>query len=161
RRAAVHPLLALPEPEVGARLLRSGAWFGVGGDPAAADLVAALGGRAVPVADEDRAAYHAAACVASNLLVALLDQAYRLAAQAGMPPAALLDLVRGTVDNVAALGPAGALTGPVARGDWATVESHRRAVAALGDADLAGYDAMAALAGRLAGHRAGVEVPCA
>ena len=53
------------------------------------------------VAGADRAAYHAAAAVASNHLVALLGQAERIAARAGVPFEALLDLVRATVANVA------------------------------------------------------------
>jgi predicted short-subunit dehydrogenase-like oxidoreductase (DUF2520 family) len=80
------------------------------------------------VADDDRAAYHAAAVIASNHLVAVLGQAERVAAQAGVPFEAYLDLVRATVDNVAELGPAAALTGPAARGDDATIQRHLDAV---------------------------------
>ncbi|MBV9934109.1 MAG: DUF2520 domain-containing protein, partial [Actinobacteria bacterium] len=113
RRAALHPLVALPSAEVGADRLR-GAWFAVAGDPLVRKVVDALGGHALEVRDEDRAAYHAAACIASNHLVALLGQVERVAASAGLPLDAYLDLVGGTVDNVAHLGPAAALTGPVA-----------------------------------------------
>jgi predicted short-subunit dehydrogenase-like oxidoreductase (DUF2520 family) len=98
------------------------------------------------VADADRAAYHAAAAIASNHLVALLGQVERVAARAGVPLEAYLDLVRVTLDNVAEMGPAAALTGPVARGDWATVERHR---AALPADELVAYDAMVAAARRL------------
>jgi predicted short-subunit dehydrogenase-like oxidoreductase (DUF2520 family) len=66
--------------------------------------------------------------MASNQLVALLGAVERVAASAGVPLDAFLDLVRGTVDNVAVLGPAGALTGPVARGDWDTVRGHLEAI---------------------------------
>ena len=151
RRAAVHPLVALPGAEVGARRLAAGAWFAVAGDPPDAlavveSLVADLGGRSFVVDDAHRAAYHAAAAIASNHVVALLAQAERVAAVAGVPLEAYLGLVRSTIDNVAELGPAGALTGPVARGDWATVERHR---AAVGAEELGGYDAMVELARRL------------
>ena len=151
RRAAVHPLVSLPDAEVGARRLRSGAWFAVAGDPPDAlgmveALVADLGGRSFTVADADRAAYHAAAAIASNHLVALLGQVERVGAGAGVPLEAYLDLVRVTLDNVAEMGPAAALTGPVARGDWATVERHREALP--GD-ELVAYDAMVAAARRL------------
>ena len=156
RRATVHPLVSLPDPTEGAAVLAGGAWFGIGGDPAAAQMVTALGGHAVAVPDAHRAAYHAAACVASNHLVVLLDQAARLAERAGVPLEAYLALVRGTVDNVAARGPRAALTGPVARSDWATVGAHRAVVDGLGPGDLAAYDALATLAARLAG----VELPC-
>src|SRR5690606_10158439 len=104
RRAALHPLVALPDPAVGARRLR-GAWFAVAGDPLAGEVVDALGGRSFAVADADRAVYHAAACVAANHLVALLGQVERLAAGVGVPFAAYLDLARATLDNVAELGP--------------------------------------------------------
>jgi predicted short-subunit dehydrogenase-like oxidoreductase (DUF2520 family) len=146
RRAAVHPLVAMPDPETGARRLR-GAWFAVAGDPRARELVEALGGRWFTVADDDRAAYHAAACIASNHLVALLGQVERVAASAGVPFDAYLDLVRATLDNVAALGPAAALTGPAARGDNDTIARH---LAALDPNERPAYEAMAALAQRLA-----------
>ena len=123
RRATVHPLVSLPSPEVGADRL-VGAWYGISGDPLAAETVDALGGRAVEVRDEDRVAYHAAAVVASNHLVALLGQVERIAAGVDVPLEAFLALASGSLDNVAALGPAAALTGPVARGDWVTVQRH-------------------------------------
>lgn len=146
RPAALHPLVALPDAEVGARRLRSGATFAVAGDPLAGEMAVALGGRTVEVADEHRAAYHAAACIASNHLVALLAQAERVASAAGVPLRAYLDLVRATVDNVAELGPAAAITGPAARGDDATLERHRTV---LDEADREAYDAMVALIDRL------------
>jgi predicted short-subunit dehydrogenase-like oxidoreductase (DUF2520 family) len=126
RRAALHPLRSIPAPDTDL----TGAWFAVAGDPLVERAVADLGGHAVEVADEHRAAHHAAATIASNHLVALLGQVERVAATAGVPLAAYLDLVRQTVDNVERLGPAAALTGPVRRGDWATVERHLEAIAA-------------------------------
>ena len=145
RRASLHPLVALPDPDIGAARLQ-GAWFAVAGDPIVNDAVAALGGKAIEVPDDRRAAYHAAACIASNHLVALLGQVERVATAAGVPLDAYLDLVRTTVDNVAELGPARALTGPAARGDWATIERHR---AALPDDERPVYDALLAAALRL------------
>lgn len=132
RRAVLHPLVSLPGAVLGAERLRGGAWFGLAaeGDPLAADVVAQLGGRAVTIAEGDWATYHAAAVVASNHLVGLLGQVERLAAGIGVPLDAYLDLARGSVDNVAALGAAAALTGPVRRGDRATVERHLAALPA-------------------------------
>jgi len=153
RRASVHPLVALPEPDTGAARLH-GAWFALAGDPFVRAVVDALGGRWFAVADNDRAAYHAAACIASNHLVALMGQAERVGAAAGVPPEAFLDLVRATVENVAALGPARALTGPAARGDWQTIERHRDA---LEPSELEAYDVMVAQARRLVDERE--EVP--
>lgn len=128
RVASVHPLVALPDPERGAERLRSGAWFAVSGHPVAGELVGALGGRAITVADEDRVSYHAAAAVAANHLVALLGQVARIAGSIGVPLDAYLDLARGSLDDVAAVGPTAALTGPVARNDWETVSRHLEAL---------------------------------
>ena len=92
-----------------------------------------LGMEPVEIADGDRAAYHAAASIASNFLLTLEAAAESVAAGAGLDPAAarrlLGPLVRTTVDNWLALGPEGALTGPVARGDEPTVAAQRAAVA--------------------------------
>jgi predicted short-subunit dehydrogenase-like oxidoreductase (DUF2520 family) len=145
RRASLHPLVSIPSGETSL----AGAWFAVAGDPLAAAVVDALGGRRVEVRDEDRVRYHAAAAIAANHLVALLGQVERVAATAGVPLEAYLDLVRGTVENVAALGPAAALTGPVRRGDDATVERH---LAALDPSERPAYRALADAARRL--------VPC-
>jgi predicted short-subunit dehydrogenase-like oxidoreductase (DUF2520 family) len=146
RRAALHPLVSLPDTETGATRLADGAWFAVAGDPLVEQAVADLGGHAFTVADADRTRYHAAAVIAANHLVALLGQVERVAPP-GVPLAAFLALARGALDNVAALGPAAALTGPVARGDWATVERH---LAALPVDERPAYEAMVAEARRLA-----------
>jgi len=148
RVAALHPLASLPSAEVGATVLRAGTTFAVAGDPLARAVVERLGGRAVEVADADRAAYHAAACIASNHTVALLGQVERVAASVGLPLAAFRALVEGSVTNAFELGPAAALTGPAARGDEATLDRHR---AALDPSELAAYEAMVAEARRLAG----------
>ena len=152
RRAAVHPLASLPDAEVGAQRL-VGAWFAVtaGGPEAAATaaaVVGALGGRSFTVPEAERARYHAAACMAANHLVALLAQAERVGAAAGVPAEALVDLARSALDNTARMGPAAALTGPVARGDWDTVRAH---LGALAPEDRPAYLALADQAARLAG----------
>jgi predicted short-subunit dehydrogenase-like oxidoreductase (DUF2520 family) len=151
RRAAVHPLMALPNPEVGARRLPGG-WFAVAGDPMAREVVDALGGRAFAVDDADRVVYHAAAVAASNHLVALLGQVERLAAAVGVPFEAYLDLAAATLDNVRHLGPGAALTGPAARGDEDTIRAH---VAALPAGERAAYAALADAARRLAADHRG------
>jgi len=127
---SLHPLMTVTHE--GARFAGAGA--AIAGSTAratalAAGLAATLGMRAVVIADADRAAYHAAASIASNLLVTLEAAAERLAATAGAGRELLAPLVRATVDNWAALGPRRALTGPVARGDEATVARQRAAVA--------------------------------
>ena len=123
RIASLHPLVALPDADRGAARLQ-GAWFATAGDPIVDEVVAALRGRSVAVADADRVAYHAAAVVASNHLVALLGQVERIAASIDVPLEAYLDLARGALDDVASVGPVAALTGPVSRGDWDTVSRH-------------------------------------
>ena len=85
--------------------------------------------RPFEIDDADRAAYHAAASIASNFLVTLEDAAERVGATAGLPRELLVPLVRATVENWAELGPERALTGPVARGDAATVQRQRAALA--------------------------------
>jgi predicted short-subunit dehydrogenase-like oxidoreductase (DUF2520 family) len=91
-----------------------------------------LGMTAFEIDDDGRAAYHAAASVASNFVVTVEAAAERIAAGAGLQPpearALLAPLVRRTVHNWAELGPERALTGPVARGDDETVAAQRAAV---------------------------------
>ncbi len=149
RRAALHPLMSLPDAEIGAERL-TGGWFAVAGDPLVADLATALGGRTFEIADDDRALYHAAAAVASNHLVALLGHAQRLGASVGVPADALMALALGSAENAVALGPAAALTGPAARGDEATLVAHRDAIGRRVPRELAVYEAMLAEARRLA-----------
>jgi len=99
----------------------------------AAALARRLGMTPFEIDDEGRAAYHAAASVASNFVVTLESAAESIAAGAGLEPEAaralLAPLLRRTVENVAEVGPSEALTGPIARGDHATVEAQRAAVA--------------------------------
>ncbi len=93
----------------------------------ATGLAEMLGMAPFEVAETDRAAYHAAASIASNFLVTLEAFAEDLAATARVPRHALEPLVRATVTNWLAHG-AAALTGPIARGDDATVTRQRAAV---------------------------------
>jgi predicted short-subunit dehydrogenase-like oxidoreductase (DUF2520 family) len=125
---ALHPLQSLPDATIGASRL-PGSWCAVEGPAAVERLAVSLGMRPFRVASSQRAAYHAAATVASNHLVALVGQAARVAAAAGVPAEALWPLLRSTLENVEALGPHAALTGPVARGDVDTVVRHLDALA--------------------------------
>ena len=149
RRAVLHPLVALPTPEIGARRL-IGAWYAVTGDPFVRTLVDAVYGRAFTVAEEHRAAYHAAASIAANHLVALMGQVKRIGDEVGVPFEAYLQLAEDSLANVAALGPVTALTGPIARGDEATVDRH---LAALPDDERAAYEALADEARKLVKER--------
>ena len=146
RRGALHPLQSMPTAELGLARL-PGSWAAVAGDPETTAIAESIGLRPFPLADEDRAAYHAAAAIASNHLVALLGQVARTAP---VPLEVFLPLVRATVDNVEALGPEAALTGPVARGDAATVAAH---LDALPDDERETYRALARAAHTLVGER--------
>jgi predicted short-subunit dehydrogenase-like oxidoreductase (DUF2520 family) len=149
RRASLHPLCALPTRERGAARL-VGATYVVAGDDVARDLVASLQGRARTIRDEDRTRYHATAAVCANHVVALLGHVAALAASAGLDLADFLDLAAQALDDVAALGPGAALTGPAARGDVATVDAH---LAALPADQRATYVALANAAFELAESR--------
>ncbi len=121
----MHPLIPMPNPEIGAARLAAGVTFAVAGDPVAGELASSIGGRIVAVRDENRAAYHAAACIASNHVVALMGQVERVAADIGLGLDVFLGLARAALADVEALGPSAALTGPAARGDLATLARHR------------------------------------
>jgi predicted short-subunit dehydrogenase-like oxidoreductase (DUF2520 family) len=141
----LHPLMTV----TGAGTSLAGAACAVAGTTGRARsvtwaLALRLGMLPVQVAGEDRAAYHAAASVASNFLVTLESFAERLAATAGLEREHLVPLVRATVENWAAVGPERALTGPVARGDDATVARQRAAVVQRAPEMAALFDALVA-----------------
>jgi predicted short-subunit dehydrogenase-like oxidoreductase (DUF2520 family) len=121
--------------------------FAVDGDPIVAAVVASLGGRVIRVPDASRTLYHATATSASSHLVALMAHVEALAQAAGFTLEDFVPLARQSLDDVAARGPSAALTGPVSRGDDATVVAH---VAALPDAERATYVALAQRARRVA-----------
>ena len=127
RRFAVHPLQTFTRAR-GAEQL-DGAWAAVTAESQeAADvaywLAETLGLRPFPLADEMRPLYHAGAAIAASYLVALRRAAGRLLEEAGAPPEALDPLMLRTIEN------GFELTGPIARGDWETVERHREAIRA-------------------------------
>lgn len=95
----------------------------------ARELADTLGMTPMTVDDADRAVYHAAASIASNFLVTIEGFAEELAATVGMDRRALAPLVRAAVENWVQHGAEAALTGPVARGDDATVQRQRAAIA--------------------------------
>lgn len=145
RTGAMHPLQSLPNPELG-RVRLAGAPAAIAGDAEVEAIARTIGLVPFAVRDEARPSYHAAACIASNHLVALLAQ---VEACTDVPLASFLPLVRATVDNVEVLGPAAALTGPVARGDVATVRAH---LAALPETERPPYVALMRRAAVLAGR---------
>jgi predicted short-subunit dehydrogenase-like oxidoreductase (DUF2520 family) len=124
----LHPLMTVTH--AGADFAGAGCAVGAT-TPRALDvarrLAVALGMRPFEITDEDRTAYHAAASMASNFLVTLESAAARVAATAGIERSLLVPLVRATVEAWAVEGDA-SLTGPIVRGDEATVARHRQAI---------------------------------
>ncbi len=121
RRFSVHPLQTFTRAR-GAEQL-DGAWAAVTAEtPDALDhglwLARLLGLEPFELADSARTLYHAGAAVASNYLVTLYRAAASLFEEAGAPPEALVPLMRRTIEN------GFELTGPISRGDWATVDAH-------------------------------------
>ena len=125
RRFSVHPLQTLTR-ERGPEQL-DGAWGAVTAENEEARevgrwLAETLGLHPFDLADDDKPLYHAGAAVASNFLVTLHRAAARLLTESHAPPEALLPLMTRTIEN------GFVLTGPIARGDWSTVEAHLRAL---------------------------------
>jgi predicted short-subunit dehydrogenase-like oxidoreductase (DUF2520 family) len=128
RRFSLHPLQTFAAPSGNPAQLAmqfDGAWAAITGETAdaltvARELAETLGLQPFELADEDRTLYHAGAVFASNYLVTLQRAATRL----GVPAEGIVPLMRGTIDH------GFELTGPIARGDWATVEAHERAIQA-------------------------------
>lgn len=147
RFGALHPLQTLAGPTSAPRLV--GAFAAVEGPTEVEALAREIGLRPFTVEAGQRTRYHATAAVASNHLVALLGAVERLAAAARVPFDAFLPLVRTTIEAAAEVGPAAALTGPVARGDHATVAAH---LAALDPSERPAYLALAREALRLTGR---------
>ena len=127
RRFSVHPLQTLTR-ERGPEQL-DGAWGAISAESDDARrrarwLAEMLELRPFEVADADRTLYHAAAVIGGNFLVTLHDVAVRLLADVGAPEEAIVPLMTRTIEN------GFDLTGPIARGDWATVEAHLEVLAA-------------------------------
>jgi predicted short-subunit dehydrogenase-like oxidoreductase (DUF2520 family) len=125
RRFSVHPLQTLTR-ERGPEQL-DGAWGAVTAETdeaweMARWLAEMLGLRPFDMADADKPLYHAGAAMASNYLVTLYRAAARLLEESHAPPEALVPLMTRTIEN------GFVLTGPIARGDWSTVEAHLHAL---------------------------------
>jgi predicted short-subunit dehydrogenase-like oxidoreductase (DUF2520 family) len=126
RRFGLHPLQTFTRARGPEQL--DGAFAAVTSETddaraAAFSLAEMLGLRPFALTDERRVLYHAGAVIASNYLVTLHRAASHLFAAAGAPPEGLTPLMRRTIEN------GFELTGPIARGDWATVEAHVEAIA--------------------------------
>lgn len=128
---SLHPLQTIVEPEQTPQRLK-GAWAAVEGMPLAVEtgeqIARDLGMRPFRIATKSKAIYHAGAVFASNYLVVVEAVAQRLLRHAGLSDAeawaALRPLVEGTFENLTRYEPREALTGPLARGDTATIVRH-------------------------------------
>jgi len=162
RVGALHPIQTFADLEQ-ALISLPGSYFGFEGagelEPLAEEIVRALDGRLVVLRPEAKALYHAAAVFACNYLVVLVDVAVELLGESGVGEAlaALLPLIRGTVGNLERLGLPGALTGPVARGDVATVAEHLRQLAQQRPELVDLYKRLAQRALRLAQAKGGID----
>lgn len=152
---SMHPLMTVPAAFAGAGAAIAGSTERA--LKTARALAGALDMQPFEIADDDRAAYHAAASIASNFLVTLQGAAEQLAATAGLDRAALVPLVQATVENWATMGPERALTGPIARGDEATVARQRDAIEARTPDLLPLFDTLADATRALARGHAGVR----
>ena len=136
RRFSLHPLQTFDRSGDPAQL--DGAWGAVSGETdealaVARELAELLGLRPFELAESDRTLYHAGAVFASNYLVTLQRAAVRL----GVPAEGLVPLMTRTIEN------GFELTGPIARGDWATVKAHKEAIEAAQPELVPVYEALA------------------
>jgi predicted short-subunit dehydrogenase-like oxidoreductase (DUF2520 family) len=140
RRFSLHPLQTFTRSRGPEQL--DGAWAAVTAETdeargQALELARTLGLRPFELADADRPLYHAGAAMVSTFLVTLHEAAVSLFTTAGAPPEALEPLMRRTIEN--GFEP----TGPIVRGDWATLEAHREAIRAARPELEPLYDALA------------------
>ncbi len=130
--ASIHPLKSFASIREAIKTL-TGTVFGITYSGAEAKQVArfivkGLEGSVIEVDDDKKALYHAAACVASNYLVTLINYAVFIHKKIGIEPEdslkGLMGLIEGTVDNIKKMGTEKSLTGPIARGDIGTIKEH-------------------------------------
>jgi len=130
--ASIHPLRSFASIEEAIKSL-PGTIFGITyssteSKKMAEFLVKSLGGEIIEVENNKKPLYHAAACVASNYLVTLINYAVLIHKKMGIRPEdslkGLMGLVEGTVSNIKKMGTEKALTGPIARGDVGTIKEH-------------------------------------
>lgn len=134
---SLHPLQAFADEKESLDALPA-TWFSLEGDrdglDPVIDLLIRMGNRYITLSPEHKSLYHLSACMLSNYLVTLAESAMAALEQAGIDPQegfrAMRPLIDGTLTNIAQLGPARALTGPIARGDTGTISRHMEALRA-------------------------------
>lgn len=134
-RLSLHPLQSIADVERGIANLPESFFTIEGNSPGCKvgkQILERLGVEYEIIPTEAKPVYHAAACVASNYLVAIADLAAAMNEKVGISRenalAGLLPLMKGTLENIQDLGPTQALTGPISRGDVETIHKHTRAL---------------------------------
>lgn len=157
--ASVHPILSFATAEAACTQFAGTPCALEGAQAARAllqDAFTAIGAQCFEVRSQDKLLYHAAAVFATNFLPVLQSVAEDAWRATGVPEALLphlrASLLRNAVANITRLGPQGALTGPAARGDTAAIARQAAAVSAWDEKAGDAYQALSALALRLAGH---------
>jgi len=129
--ASLHPLQSFASVEDALKII-PGSYFSFEGDkkavPILKQIIKDLEGIELEIPTEGKALYHAAASVASNFLITLMDLALNICSLIGVSKSnafkALLPLIQGSLKNIESVGIPAALTGPIARGDVEIVKSH-------------------------------------
>jgi len=130
--ASIHPLKSFASIQEAIKTLKGTVFgitcSGIKSKKASKLLVEKLGGLSIEVEDDKKPLYHAAACVASNYLVSLINYAVVIHRKIGIKPEdslkGLMGLIAGTIGNIKKMGTEKSLTGPIARGDIGTIKEH-------------------------------------
>lgn len=157
---SLHPFQTVPSAAAGYRNLSNSFWA-IEGDPracrAAVEIARALDGLPFRIHPARKILYHAGAVLACGAVVALLDESSRMLRRAGVPAGIIRpmlgEFVSETVRNFVALGGRRALTGPLARGDWHTIEAHLRELRQHAPKALLVYRELLRAMARLAGKK--------
>lgn len=157
---SLHPLQSITDVSQARQILKGSIFTfeGMkGSQKVAGDIVDSISGFMMTISRDHKVLYHAAAVVASNYLVGLLDQATQIIAEAGMGLEQLMPLIKGTLSNMSQQG-AKALTGPISRGDWATVQRHLDALRQFFPDLIETYTALGRHTARMAGRSFPLEL---
>ena len=142
---SIHPLQSFSSIDNAIKNIPS-SYFGITADAKARKhaeaIVLALGGKPIYISAKQKPLYHAAACVASNYLVTLLNVVESIYQSIGInendAKKAYMPLIYGSLKNIELSGSVSALTGPIARGDSGTIQKHVHSI----NANLPHYSAL-------------------
>lgn len=160
---SLHPIQTFPTVESAIEHL-PGSWFGVTSElPAMTDvkeIISILKGRIIEIPDEQRPLYHTGSVAACNFIVACMDLAIRVFMKFGVSETQAYDILKpltlATFENIGSKGIEAALTGPVERGDIATIAAHLAALAVESKTDLEFYKAATAQIGGIAARKGSI-----